>query len=379
MTINNSKTKVVHFRNITVPVTKHAFKIGGSDITVESKYKYLGLYLDQHLDMSVTVNYVAKAAQRALGLLIAKDKCHGGMPIEIFTKLYDTLVQSVINYGAMVWGQTSYSVINNVQNRAARYFLGVHKRAPNAMVNGDIGWTAPSARLWACVSNHWARLVNMDRSRITYKVFRWSYNLALRNNKNWCYRAIKQFNKLEINSNIDGDDVSKNVIKRTISKRIQEQVCEQWVMDLNRNAAKQGEGGNKLRLYRTFKHDYHLEPYVEANLSRQQRSSLAKFRAGIAPINIEIGRFRGLPVAERVCPRCPQSVEDELHVLLHCPCYSDIRKDMFNDIKCLMGGDVVENLNETEKLGLILSDKKIVKVSARACKLILEKRRSLIT
>ena len=217
----------------------------------------------------------------------------------------------------------------------------------------------------------------MDRDRISYKVFRWSYNLAVRNNKNWCYRTIKQLQKCGLGSSIN-DVVNKNTIKRTIMETIQEQFCEQWTLDLNRNAAKQGNGGNKLRLYRTFKHEYDREPYVEANLSRLQRSSLAKFRGGIAPINIELGRFQGLPVEERVCMSCPELVEDEMHVILQCPCYSDIRKEMFNDIHRLIGRDVMENLDETGKLGLILGDKKLVKVSARACKLILEKRRSML-
>ena len=64
---------------------------------------------------------------RALGLLIAKSKCNGGMPYECFTKLYDALVLSIINYGSAIWGAKEYSIINSVHNRACRFFLGVGK------------------------------------------------------------------------------------------------------------------------------------------------------------------------------------------------------------------------------------------------------------
>ena len=54
--------------------------------------------------MNVMVRAVSGAASRALGVLIVKVKANGGLSFGCFSKLYDTLVQSVINYGASVWG-----------------------------------------------------------------------------------------------------------------------------------------------------------------------------------------------------------------------------------------------------------------------------------
>ena len=47
---------------------------------------------------------VAQSASRALGLLITKCKQAGGFAYSTFTKLYDSLVWSVIDYGASIWG-----------------------------------------------------------------------------------------------------------------------------------------------------------------------------------------------------------------------------------------------------------------------------------
>ena len=60
------------------------------------------------------------------------------MPYECFSKCYDALVQSIINYVAAVWGSTGYSCIAAVQNRACRYFMGQGKYAPNPAIQGDI-------------------------------------------------------------------------------------------------------------------------------------------------------------------------------------------------------------------------------------------------
>ncbi len=56
---------------------------------------------------------VAKSTGRALGLLIAKCKASGRMPYDVYTKLYDALVQPVIVYGAGIWGVKDFLCFNS--------------------------------------------------------------------------------------------------------------------------------------------------------------------------------------------------------------------------------------------------------------------------
>jgi hypothetical protein len=183
MKVNPLKSNVVHFRGESCKLTQCKFSIGNEHIHVTSKYKYLGLTLSEHLNFNITATAVAKAAQRALGLLIAKDKAHGGFTFDIFTRLYNTLVQSVINYGSAVWGQKNISAINAVQQRAMKYYLGLPKRAPNAAATGDTGWKSAYAEQWACVTRMWCRLNNMAEHRINKKMFNWVAHLARTGNK----------------------------------------------------------------------------------------------------------------------------------------------------------------------------------------------------
>ena len=92
---------------------------------------------------------VAKSASRALGLLIVKSKIHGGFQHNIFSKLYDTMVWSVINYGSCIWGTRDFSCINAVQNRAMRFSMGVGKYTPNDAIAGDMGWKPAYIRQWS--------------------------------------------------------------------------------------------------------------------------------------------------------------------------------------------------------------------------------------
>ncbi len=61
-------------------------------IVIVDSYKYLGLYLNEHLDVEQIVKSIANAAHLSPGLLTATHKALGGMPHQIFTKLYDVLV-----------------------------------------------------------------------------------------------------------------------------------------------------------------------------------------------------------------------------------------------------------------------------------------------
>lgn len=74
--------------------------------------KYLGLVLNEHLDISMTAKYGAQSAARALGLLISIFKQAGGLPFDMFKKLHDTTVWSLISCGTAEWGVREYSMIN---------------------------------------------------------------------------------------------------------------------------------------------------------------------------------------------------------------------------------------------------------------------------
>ncbi len=106
--------------------------------------------------------YVPQAAQRALGMLIAKIKAHGDMPSAVFTKLFDSLVQPIIDYGASMWCLKIHSSIQAVQNLAACHVLGVGRNTLLGGVQCDMGWKMSEYRSWLSVAWKWHRLANMD-------------------------------------------------------------------------------------------------------------------------------------------------------------------------------------------------------------------------
>ena len=61
---------------------------------------------------------------------------------------------------------------------------------------------------------------------------------------------------------------------------------------------------------------------------------------GTLPLNIETGRYRGVPQSKRLCLCCDQKmVEDEAHVFFKCPKYSEIREMYIKDVSSLIDID----------------------------------------
>ena len=148
---------------------------------------------------------------------------------------------------------------------------------------------------------------------------------------------------------------------------------ERYVINSNYGVSG-SQNGNTLRSYKRFKNEFTTEFYVKAHtITRQCRSALAKFRCGVTPLKIETVRYQSLPVHERTCFHCNTEVEDELHVLLFCPLYNDIRKELFNHA-CLYNLDFL-SYSTSDKFIFLLSDKRTVKFSAKACNTIFLQRR----
>ena len=327
MTINCTKSNIVHFRPLSIAKSNFIFTCGENILLYTDKYVYLGLTLTDHLDYNVTAKIVAQSAGRALGLLIAKYKSLGGMPYNVFTKLFDSLVWSVVSYGVSIWGVKSYSCINSIQNRAMRFFLGTGKYTPTAAISGDMGWSPPIVKQWKCISRHWLRNIRTTDTRLNRRIFNWANRKSNNSCYNWFFTFKNKFVSLQLHDSFDIYSVvnQKQFIDAVYEKLMSLYIVE-WKESVNRTTGIRGNGRNKLRTYSIFKTDYETENYCKLILPMKHRSAFAKFRCGVAPLKLETGRYEGIIEIDRLCPICNNDIEDECHVVLKCTAYQDIRK-----------------------------------------------------
>ena len=88
----------------------------------------------------------------------------------------------------------------------------------------------------------------------------------------------------------------------------------------------------KLRTYIKLKTNLKREEYLKEDEVRLRRR-LTQLRGGTNELRIEEGRWRREKLEERVCLLCGSGrVEDEMHFMLECEAYGELRGKMFNDM-----------------------------------------------
>ena len=371
--VNPKKTKVMHFMPKGRQRSNFNFKIGEDPIEITDKYKYLGLWFSEKLDLKIMAEQVALSAHRALGVVISKTKEMSGMPFDCFTKLYNSLVQSILDYGSCVWGVREFDCINAVQNRAMRFFLGVQKKTPTASVLGDMGWQPQGVRQKIALCRQLSRYCKMSRDRINRCVIQWAMNSGC---DNWLRKCRSWLVEMNMEYLLDFDSLFTKADLKVLELRLMAVFTEGWLIDLNRVHSCR-TGLNKLRTYCCFKKQFFTEHYVKKfTVSFKDRQALARLRCGAAPIAIEQGRYSNgvyVPSDERICPVCSVGVEDEFHFLIYCNLYEDIRMDLFE--KCIEINPIFGTLEPREQFYMLMSHTDFVAFTARACRKMFERRK----
>jgi hypothetical protein len=90
---------------------------------------------------------------------------------------------------------------------------------------------------------------------------------------------------------------------------------------------------SKLKIYNICKNNFGLEKYLTIVNNFELRRSFTKLRISSHRLQIELGRYQGVPRHNRVCTKCSSNViEDELHFLFECSNYDEDRESMLFEI-----------------------------------------------
>ena len=166
----------------------------------------------------------------------------------------------------------------------------------------------------------YSHLLSLDENRLTKHIFEWEYANNFGNGNSWI-DEIKQIFQL-----VDREDDFNNLLKvdlKYFSTLLYGVMEREWQREILVKP--------KLRTYITFKNLFKEEEYLSKIVSRKARSLISQIRLGILPLEIEVGRFRGVSPEDRLCQNCNMGVvESEVHFICECPLYNDLRHAMNN-------------------------------------------------
>ena len=313
MIVNELKTKIMVFGN----GPKGDVSFNGKLLKWVNEYKYLGNIINSTKQVNGDIfkensHYLCNKARGAIFSFFKKTKSFGTLPPKLMVQAYKTLIQPILLYGSDIWGISRHmcDAIDKVCLFFIRCILRVKPSTSKLMCFGELGIIPPSVLAKINVLNAHLRLRQMNDNSLESIVLQELYDFVDVGFDNIVssVHSIATSYDIDLNS-CDYTIESTNALKHIVKTEYTESWCKN-VCDNN----------SSLRLYKLFKNDYALEPYLSCIKIDRHRHALSKFRCSSHFLEVERARHQNVirPIWERNCPFCPYAVDDELHLLLFC-------------------------------------------------------------
>ena len=94
------------------------------------------------------------------------------------------MVVPVLNFGAEIWGATSFDQAEQLQLQAGKT-LGISRKTTNEAVRGELGWWTMRSQRDLRMLVFWARIIQMDDSRFVKIVYK-QRRAKIKRANDWC-------------------------------------------------------------------------------------------------------------------------------------------------------------------------------------------------
>jgi len=274
-------------------------------------------------------------------------------------KLFDQLIKPIALYGSEIWGPDTLKFSAEDCNKFseslhkfkseklnlsfARFILGVHKKSQNSAVRGELGRAPLGIDIAANTVMYLKHLQSDKTSPLLKEAF--ILNTTMPNGKGWVAKACKVHN---YTSKQQSPDQTSNVrmSRRLIKQNLTTEYKTFWTKQIKYEA--------KMRTYIIYKQSFALEDYL-CTLPQSHQKAFTRFRISAHNLAIERGRYTRppTPLENRICPHCPQKIEDEHHFLLDCTAHQTQRDALLEQIYNV--APQVKNLDDNHKFIYMMS------------------------
>ena len=319
LTVNIQKTKIMVFKRGGRPAYNEHWTYDGANIEVVQSFTYVGVTFTSRLSLNEMAKDLALKGKRALLAILSSMYKYGQLPHHVYFKIFDTKISPILLYGSELWGFQARESTELINRYACKRFLCVYNRSTNAAVLGDCGryplWIESARR---CLK-YWFKILKMPNNRYVLKCYNMLKTMTNNCYGNWTNEVESMlsengFRYVWLNQGVDNE----KLFLVNFANRLKDRYLQEWYNTL--------ETSNKLSVYNNIKSCYEKAAYISILRVRKFRHCYAQFRTGVHNLEIEKGRYTNTPRNERLCKVCSlNQVEDELHFVLVCPAYSDLR------------------------------------------------------
>ena len=315
--VNMSKSNVMVFRKGGHLASYERWTYGDKYISVVNSYKYLGIYFSTKLSANLLFNDLVCRGKKALFCIMSNLRKLNNNSLDVFIKLFDAQVQPVLQYGAEIWAfEKAALAIERVHTFALKRFLRINLRAPNDCLYGDFGRFPIYINSYIRCISYWLKITRMPDDRLPAQAYKMLLRLDKKGKLSWASNIRKILNTYGFTYVWHNQGVGCiTSFLKSFKQRIIDCRWQDWEEHVNTS--------DRFHIYRSLKYNHEVEPYLKLGMHVVVKNCLAKLRFGISPLLIHSERYKKNPNVK--CPVCFLSDEDEVHFILKCSAYHDLR------------------------------------------------------
>ena len=315
-----NKTKVLIFKKGRLRKnTKFTYK--EECLEIVNNFKYLGVIFTVGGSFNTTFEALYGQALKSLCMLKFYMVKFPSMSISHKCELFDKLIEPILSYGCEIWGMNEAVKLENIHLKFCKQILGVRSQTQNTFVYGELGRYPLKIKRLLRVVKYWFKIIRSTNEKYIKHVYDMMLNdfQLFPEKKSWV-KSIRNifenlgFNIVWLNQGVENVKLFLSVFKQ----RIYDNYNQIWNSDL--------QNSSRAKTYRLYS-DFVFQPYLNSIKIDKFRIALTRFRVSAHRLEIEAGRWHKpnkIPYNERKCKLC-KTIEDEMHFLLECPMFSDIR------------------------------------------------------
>ena len=345
--ISAKKTKIIVFNKAGKIIS---VKIRMDDIIIQScsEYAYLGTIFTPGNSFKRAQIELCKKACRTFFLFLSAVNVQAGAQVSTVRKLFNSLVCHILLYNSEIWGafmkpkqlRNLESFKDNLfsdnlkheslQLKMAKISLGVHRKASNMAVRGEIGMYPLNIEIYVRIVKYCFHLLELaEQGNELIKLgLRECITLVSGDKKCWLTPVLYILRII----GIDPDLTQMHLIKKDniislVRNKLEDHFKEKFRKEVGNSS--------RLTLYSSIKDDFKEEQYISDVKYYKYRSAITKFRISARTFPIEKGRWQSIPRDQRLCPLCLGNlIGDEKHYIFHCTMDKlvDIRKDFVKEL-----------------------------------------------
>ena len=323
LTVNVEKTKIVVFRNGGILAMEDRWYFAGQEIEIVNQFTYLGVVFASGGSFMQNTKTLAGKALRAMHQLLQILKEVDSPSFNLF----DSLVASVLNYGAEVWGFMSAEAIERVHRKFCKYMLNVKISTNNYAVYYELGRYPLIVERQCRIVKYWSTLLHKSKNNCILKSVYSSMEETMEGDSQNMLWISKLKCLLESIGFAEVWLYPRSVDFKLFLPKFKQRLIDNFIVNARDGLNK----SSSMCMYRELKSDFDRSPYLTMLQNKKLRNALSKLRLSSHRLAVETGRHTNIRIARqnRKCIFCnTDDIEDEYHFVLICPLYSNLRTQL---------------------------------------------------